>query len=208
MHTPGGSSSRRRHHKPQKRAGIIRTPRSIHGQAAPKTRVAPTSSSSMRLLPLALAVALAGAAFAASEAVSAPGAPLREWAPLTTPAILGDVYLPDQRTVPTMEVLLNNGEYRTYTEGNGSFAFYGVPEGGAAVLTHLDHFWLLAGEIRRLRAVVGFLVSVRIAYALCKGACWRGNAFCVCVCLCVCPPGVYVLEVVSPSYIFSTVPVN
>jgi hypothetical protein len=48
---------------------------------------------------------------------------------ISTPSIWGQVVLHDRLTVPTMEVLLNNGEFRCLTEGNGSFAFYGLAEG-------------------------------------------------------------------------------
>lgn len=44
-------------------------------------------------------------------------------------SLLGLIILPDRPQVPTTLVLLNSGEYQTYTEGNGTFAFYNLPQG-------------------------------------------------------------------------------
>ena len=100
--------------------------------------------------------ALDGAAVAqASDQKSSLAQPLK-------PAVVGTVVLFDKLSVPTTEVLLNNGEYRTFTENNGTFAFYNLAEGASASMTATRCLPAQFGDVVAFEAV-----SVGVS-ALCR----------------------------------------
>lgn len=103
-----------------------------------------------------------------------------QFQPATSPSLLGLVVLHDRATVPTTEVVLNDGQFRTYTTGNGTFAFASLPD-GESVLLRRDR-----GGQAATRPALPLDTSPHIC-------CCGGRA------------GKYSLQIVSPTHIFSTV---
>ena len=60
----------------------------------------------------------------------------------TTTTINGHLRLPDEKQLNSTKIVLNSGEFITYSRSDGTFSFYGVPSGIHVldVHSHIYHF--------------------------------------------------------------------